>query len=206
MVRRVKDQVPEEELRQDLERYRQMALELGATDASVITADEVLIDERAQAKCKFPMCPLYGTNMNCPPYVMEPDRVQKLVGGFSYAIFFRLAVSSGQQADIDHAIKVKTLEIVSKIEAEAFYDGYYLAVGFGGSGCKDIFCADQECSALTPGQGCRYPYRARPAMHALGMDAYRMAVRQGWEMYPVGQSSKLEDIPRVSTMGLVLIY
>ena len=206
MVRKVKDQVPGEELRQDLERYRQKAIELGATDASIITADEVLIDERAQAKCKFPVCRLYGTNVNCPPYVMEPDRVRELVRSYSYAVFFRLVVTSGQQADIDHAIKEKTLEIVSKIEAEAFYDGYYLAMGFGGTGCKNTFCADQECSALTPAQGCRYPFRARPGMHAVGMDAYRMAVRQGWDMYPVGQSSKLEDIPWVSTMGLVLIY
>ena len=130
MVRKVKNHVPEEELRQDLERYRQRAIELGATDASVITAEEVLIDERAQAKCKFPVCLLYGTNVNCPPYIMELDRVRKLVGSFSHAIFFRLVVSSGQEADVDYAIKVKTLEIVSTIEAEAFYDGYYFATGF----------------------------------------------------------------------------
>jgi len=206
MVRKVVEQIPDEVLRRDLEKYRQRAIEIGATDARVISTEEVLIDERAQAKCQFPVCRLYGTNVNCPPYVMEPDRVRKLVGSFSHAIFFRLVVTSGQQADIDYAIKEKTLEIVSKIESEAFYDGYYLAMGFAGTGCKNTFCPDQECSAMTPGQGCRYPFKARPGMHAVGMDAYRMATRQGWDIYPVGQSSTLSDIPCVSTMGLVLIY
>ncbi|MBE9513940.1 MAG: hypothetical protein IMY83_02745 [Chloroflexi bacterium] len=58
--------------------------------------------------------------MNCPSYVMEFDQVRKLVGSFSYAILFRPAVASGQLDNVDYTVKEKTLEIMSKVEAEAF--------------------------------------------------------------------------------------
>ena len=68
----------------------------------------------------FPVRRLHGANVNCPSYVMEFDQVRKLVGSFSYAVFLRLAVASGQQDNVDSAVKERTLEIMSMVEAEAF--------------------------------------------------------------------------------------
>ena len=65
--------VSEDQLQKDLEKYRLRAIELGATDAKVINADRVIIDERVLAKCVYPKCREYGTNLNCPPYAMSPD-------------------------------------------------------------------------------------------------------------------------------------
>jgi hypothetical protein len=42
------------------------------------------------------------------------------------------------------------------IEAEAYYNGYHLALAFGNGSCKGLFCADVECRALVPGQACSH--------------------------------------------------
>ena len=66
MTRKIVDVVPDELLQSDLEKYRQRAIELGATDAKIITSDMVIVDERVRAKCIYPKCPWYGTNAHCP--------------------------------------------------------------------------------------------------------------------------------------------
>ena len=210
MVHKIVEKVPDEQLQGDLDRYRQRALELGATDAKIITTDMVLIDERVRAKCIYPKCAAYGTNTNCPPYVMDLEQFRKTVSNFRYAVFTKLEVPSEEitytrgRSSADHW-RTKMAEIVAKIEAEAFYDGYYLALAFAGGSCKRIFCPDTDCSALVPGQPCRHPLRARAAMEAVGMDAFTMATKVGWDIYPIGRSSTPSEVPHGARLGLVLI-
>jgi predicted metal-binding protein len=59
--------VPDEKLKLDMEKYVNLAKELGATDAKKISVDMILLDERVRARCYSPRCPYYGTNLNCPP-------------------------------------------------------------------------------------------------------------------------------------------
>ena len=40
MVRKILKKVPEEQLQRNLEKYRQRAIELGATDTKIITTDD----------------------------------------------------------------------------------------------------------------------------------------------------------------------
>lgn len=56
MVRKITYRVSETVLAADLERYRQAAIKLGATDAEIITAARVIVDEQACLKCRIPMC------------------------------------------------------------------------------------------------------------------------------------------------------
>ncbi|MBT4362980.1 MAG: hypothetical protein HOD17_00700, partial [Desulfobacteraceae bacterium] len=72
----------EAELEKDLESYRKMAMELGATDAKVIPADEVYIDNRVRIKCTIPKCPEYGSSAHCPPHAPGPDEMRDLVGAY----------------------------------------------------------------------------------------------------------------------------
>ena len=206
MVRKIVEQVPDDMLKADLERYRRKAVELGATEARVITNHEVIIDERVRAKCMYPRCENYGACANCPAFVLDLDQMRSLVTRFYYAILFKQDIPFDEMLEEWHKASVLTLKIVSTVEADAFYDGYYLAVGFGGQACKGLLCRDKECAALQTGQDCRNPYRARPNMHAVGMDVYRMAARQGWDMYPVGESTRPGDVPCLTAVGLVLVY
>ena len=212
MVRNIVESVPEAQLQEDLEKYRQRAIELGATDAKVITMDKVVIDERVLAKCTYPKCTRYGTNANCPPYAMSPDQVRKVVNNFRYAVFIKLEVPSediaGTEArDKDFTIPYvkKLAEITAKIEAEAFYDGYHLALAFGNGSCKTLFCPDIECSALVPGQACRHSLKARSSMEGGGMDCFTMAAKVGWNIYPIGPATSPSEVPYGLRLSLVLI-
>jgi predicted metal-binding protein len=206
MVRKIVEQVSDDILRADLDRYIRRAIELGATDAKVITSTDVIIDERVRAKCSYPMCSSYGTNVNCPPYAPSLDQVRRLVNAFCYGVFVKLDAPFEEQLNAWRDTNLRNHEIISRIEADAFYDGYYLAVGFGGRACKNVFCPDLECSALATGQACRYPLKSRPTAHAMGMDLFKMATRLGWDMYPIGKSTLPSDVPCLTTLGIVLIY
>jgi hypothetical protein len=43
-------------------------------------------------------------------------------------------------------------------------------------------------------------------MHGVGMDVFRMATRQGWDVYPVGESTPSSAVPHLSTFGLVMVH
>lgn len=213
MVRKILETIPDEQLQKSLEKYRQRALELGATDAKVITSAMVLVDERVRAKCLYPKCRRYGTNAHCPPYAPDLELVRKIVNNFHYAVFIKLEVPSEEMAGpqardkrLSTRSQMKIYEVVGKIEAEAFYNGYHLAVGFAGGPCNIFFCPDQECSALIPGQGCRHPLKARGSMEGVGMDVFTMATRVGWDIYPIGASVSPSEVLHGTALGLVLIY
>lgn len=206
MLRKILEQVPEEILSHDLERYREGAIRLGATDAKIITSDDIVIEERVIAKCLYPRCPVSGTNINCPPHTPDPERIRQIVQEFQYAVFFKVDGPYEKDSGSNREMKLKNLEILSKIEAQAYYDGYYLAVGFGGASCKTTLCSDEDCSALQPGKSCRHPLTGRPSMHAVGMDAYKMATRAGWDIYPIGKATVPSEVPFVCHLGLILIY
>jgi len=193
MLRKIVETVSDDQLRKDMERYRQQAIKLGATDAKIISANEVMIDERVRAKCTHPKCRMYGTNINCPPHAMDLELIRKIVNKFRYAIFIMLKVPPEeiagpevQKKRLETRSLIKGYEIISKIEAEAYSDGYYLALAFSTGPCKAAFCPDIDCSALVPGQPCRHALRARGSMSGAGMNAFAMATRAGWDIYPIG--------------------
>ena len=211
MLRKIVETVHDKQLQKDLERYRQRALELGATDAKIITADVVVIDERVRAKCIYPSCGSYGTNAHCPPHAMDLDLVRKIVNSFQYAIFIMTKTPSEELAGPESTKKklwvrphVKMYETIGKIEAEANEDGYYLALAFSAGPCKSIFCPETECSSLA-GQGCR-DSRARGSMSGAGMDSYAMAAKVGWDIYPILSCTDPSSVPFGVQLGIVLIY
>jgi predicted metal-binding protein len=197
-------------LQADLERYRQKALELGANDSKIITTDIIIVDERVRAKCSNPKCPYYGTNGNCPPHAPDLETVRKIIQNYQYAILTctRFPAEAFTELTKDSPWKDcrgKNHEIVSKVEAAAFHDGYYLANGLADGPCKGLYCAGVECQVLL-GKSCRKSLRARYSMESWGMDAYRMATLAGWDIFPIGRSTRRTDVPDGVALGLVLVY
>jgi predicted metal-binding protein len=213
MIRKIAIIITDEQLQKDLKKYRQRALELGATDVKIITPADVVISERVLAKCTYPKCRGYGTSANCPPHAMRPDQVRKVVDDYRYALFIKLDSPSEELAGSEpedkrnamRPVQRKLSEIIAKIEAEAFYDGYPLALAFGFGSCKVLFCPKIDCSALTPGQACVQGLKARSSMEAVGMDVCVMARNVGWDIYPIGQATLPSEVPCVSRMAVVLI-
>ncbi len=211
MARKVVEHIPDSQLMADLERYRQMVIEWGATDAKIVGSNEVVIDERTLMKCR--RCPYYGTNPHCPPYAATPQEMRVVVGKYRYAILYSLEgppsiVAGPREARVPTATKVS--DIAVRLEGTAFYDGYYWALGFASGSCKNRYCSDIPCLALIPGgqaaQACPVPYKVRSSPEACGVDMYLMSIRAGWDIYPCGVSTKEEDVPFGRRLGLVLIY
>jgi predicted metal-binding protein len=212
MLRKIEPEISEKELQADLETYRKYALDLGG-DARIISARDVIVDERVLAKCMYPKCHHYGACLNCPPYAMPPEQTRRVVDKFNYGILVKLGTptdaqvgkASDKSSKIDNSYHRKHAEIVAKIESRAFYDGHYLSLGFGGGSCRNYLCNYLECEGLKTGQPCRKPLLARSSMEAVGMDVYRMVARVGWDIYPIGKRTNPADAPHGVRIGLVLI-
>ncbi len=76
-------------LKLDLEHYRQLALELGASGAVITPAKEVTVDERVRLKCLVPRCLRAGETPNCPPNAPALDLVRKALSLYNWAILVK---------------------------------------------------------------------------------------------------------------------
>jgi|TARA_Y100000310_G_C20047061_1_gene518795 hypothetical protein len=43
-------------------------------------------------------------------------------------------------------------------------------------------------------------------MEGVGMDAFTMGAKMGWDIYPIGADISLSEVPHGTRLGLVLIY
>ena len=203
----------EETLRVDLERYRQLALDLGAAESAVIPASHVTVDERVRLKCIVPRCLRAGETPNCPPYTPELDIVRRAFSRFSWAILVKSDIApiedyapvrgggKGQRDTL--SFHQKSAEVVHRLERQAYKDGYHLAMGFGGGSCKDYLCKGVICQFLDSGR-CRFPHRARPSMEAMGINVIDLIGKVGWEAYALLDDLSL--VPCAISVGIIFIY
>ena len=67
---------------------RKLALEMGASDAKIIPANKVVVEDRVVLKCKVG-CAHYGKTLACPPYTPSAEEFRKIVSEYSYAMFMK---------------------------------------------------------------------------------------------------------------------
>ena len=198
-------------LPQDLERYAQKALDLGATRAKVIEVADILVDERITLKCQIPRCFGYGVGAHCPPNTLKPAELREILKKYHWAVLFTLDVPPEvivrDKATIKERVAAyqRIYQMVSELESQAFYDGHYLAFGFAAGSCRHTFCGQKETCAVMEGKRCRLALRSRPSMEAVGIDVYHLVARQGWDIYPIGSGAKPEDMPKGVLAGLVIV-
>ncbi len=199
-------------IRSDLEKYKSSALELGASDCIIIPSRWVKFDERVRMKCKIPGCHLYGSSPNCPPYTPDIDFMRKTMKKYRWAVLVKYDVPTLEDF-VDQKKWLKSHErhqrkihdIVSALELIAFNDGYYFAVGFSAGGCKTALCSGMFCQFLDSGR-CRFPLKARPSVEGVGIDAFDIISRVGWEAYPIGSKyADTESIKCAVSIGIVFI-
>ena len=197
-------------LPRDLERYCQYALKLGADEARVVDASRIPVEDAVAFKCRVPRCFGYNNCAECPPHAPKPTEIRQLLKGYSHGLLFVHRVNSEllkrDRNDKERKAAFRSiLDIVSKLESAAFYDGHYLAVGFSAGSCFSSLCDPKLGCQVLKGEKCRFPLKARPSMEAVGLDVYNLIASSGWEVYPYGSDANPEDIPVVNLAGLVLI-
>ena len=158
-----------------------LAFELGAVDAKVIRADQVVVRSWVRWKCRFG-CDSYGKSLMCPPYTPTPEETQALLKEYKFALLFRFKPSTP-----------KTLAV--ELERRIFLDGYHAALAFTSGSCN--LC--EECNV---GRGyCVKPFEARPSMESCGISVFDTARNAGYNIKVL--KSKDQDYLRY---GLVLIH
>jgi predicted metal-binding protein len=186
----------QQKIESDLDFLCQEAKKLGAVNAVASVASDIIVDIRANLKCQVPLCPYYGNNLMCPPYIMKASEFQEILAKYTYAVLIQAEISLPEEvfqaasqennlSDLYQNYKQsfsptwnelnKFDEIINKIEAAAFNLGYRFAAGFSGGSCK--LC--DECVAKQPGESCRHPFKARPSMEAVGIDVLKTAEKAG---------------------------
>lgn len=138
----------------------EIAVKLGATEAKVIKASDVVVRDWVRLKCQYG-CGGYGKRLTCPPYSPTPEQMRRILSGYSSAILLRFEPKWGN-----------VHRVVAKLEREALLSGYYSAFGLASGPC--LLC--KKCNL----KSCVHPELARPSMEACGIDVYATARGAGF--------------------------
>ncbi len=182
-----------------LDFLRKLALEAGASDARIISADKVVVEDRVVLKCKVG-CPNYGKTLVCPPYTPTAEEFRKIVSEYSYAMFMKFQSKAEADpelmkklmiAETDPTVpqdvkekaqkfwatwkddKRKMLQSVVDLEKTAMNKGYPLAIAFVSGHCQ--LC--EKCNLET--RICAHPNLARYSEDAVGVNAKKTARNAG---------------------------
>jgi predicted metal-binding protein len=180
------------------------ALEMGAQEAVGMDAADVVLDERVQLKCLVPMCANYGVNLTCPPNVVSFADFKKILSRYHSAMLVKVGNHSMVKPEGSNLSEIwqgdrngnnpnpsatdylqalrqgqeKLYTIIEKIESVCLNAGYHFTAGLSAGGCS--LC--EQCVGAGSGLPCRHPFRARPSMEGLGIDAVSTAANAGMDL------------------------
>ena len=178
-----------------------LALENGAADAKIISADKVVVEDRVVLKCKVG-CNHYGKTLSCPPYTPSAEEFRKIVSEYSYVMFMKFtsnaqaepeALKNLMVGETDSSVpkeikekvakfwrdwkvdKRKMLQCVVDLEKAAMNIGFSLAIAFVSGACQ--LC--EKCNTET--KICVHPNLARWSEDAVGVNVRKTAANGGIE-------------------------
>jgi predicted metal-binding protein len=197
---------------------KDLALQLGASEAKIIPTKNIIVENRVVLKCKIG-CNNYGKTLMCPPYAPNIDDFRKTLTEYNYALVLKIksqATATPETAQLlsknqndptlteDQKQKItqfwnswnnerkQVLEKLRKIEKAAMNNGYPLALAFTTGTC--ILC--DKCN--TEQKICKHPTEARCSAQAVGINIMQTLQNAGIPMtYPFQKNPE--------SFGLVLI-
>ena len=183
-------------------RINQDRHETGATEAKIVPVHEIVLDERVILKCQVPLCNEYGNHLLCPPNSPSLAQFREVLKKYSSALLIQLRTPTDQSSSKPEEDRKKAIyaranelhEIINVLEKVAQELQFTFAAGFIGGACK--LC--DPCVGVKSGKPCKYPFKARPSMEAVGIDVHLTAQRAG-----LGFSPDIEK--EVVLNGLVLL-
>ena len=186
---------------------RQYALQLGVSDACLIDAADINVEDDLARLCEDPRCPGFGQGAGCPPYVMKPEAFRQLLTQFSRALVFKFDVPTevllgDDRFDVSRLVH----ETAAAIESQALAGGYTDARGLAAGSCKRIFCAaEKDCRVIAEAGPCRHSDLARPSLSGLGVNFFELARRVGWSIDKITRESRPDQVPMGLMAGIVLL-
>jgi len=186
-------------MEEELDRIISLLKSQGASVVALINIADIIVDERVRLKCQVPVCDSYNRNLMCPPRVPSVAEFREILKYYELAILIQVSTELNETyANVpteEVFLPAKKLhELVNSGEKEAFTAGFRFAAGFIGGCCR--LC--DECAAVQGGTSCRFPFKARPSMEAMGIDVMATAEKAGLPLsFPIRN--------RVTWTGLILI-
>ncbi len=184
-----------------------LACQLGASNAGVIRAADISIEDDLANLCRQPQCENYGQAASCPPYVSGPSGFRELLRDFEQAVVFKIDVPSESLFSSERPELFRLLhEIAAGIEQFAIQIGYCKSRAYAGGSCKQIFCADHpKCRVLSEGGECRHPDYARESMSGFGINVTKLMQVAGWTLKRATPEIAPGETSMGTICGLVLI-
>jgi len=182
------------------------ARELGAADAKVIRAADIVVENRVVLKCRAG-CIGYGKKLTCPPHVPTPDEFRKILAEYRYALLVKFISPAEAEHDVICSIYKYWLDpaapadkkaaaekfwkdhfsgtgsfapLMLELERRAFNAGNPFALAFINGSCR--LC--EKCNVA--GGICVHPTQARIPEHAVGVNMVATAEKAGMPItFPV---------------------
>lgn len=151
------------------------ALAMGAVDAVPFVQSEIPYDARTLLKCMYG-CKDWGYGLTCPsrpgtPTIAEHKEMFSL---YRWGILIHT-----HEKNISQKISLA-------LEGDAFRAGYYFAFSLSDCG----LCS--RCAGFEQKE-CRFPDKARPALHSVGIDVFRFAKQKGLPLYTLSEDGQQQN-------------
>ncbi len=194
-------------MNKDIDQLIQIAISLGASEAHILSSDEIFVEDQLAQKCVDPQCENYGLSFSCPPFVAGPTFFRELVRTHTQALVVRMVIPSKMLLSWERLDLGRVLhELVASVELEAKKIGYARSSGFAGGSCKELFCQDHlNCQRIGENGPCRHPDLARPSMSGFGIDVFQLIKSCGWQTN-LNQEDGLPSADQLSWVaGLIML-
>ncbi|MFH2013122.1 MAG: DUF2284 domain-containing protein [Pseudomonadota bacterium] len=185
----------------------QHAINLGVSDAKIVSVEDISIEDHFAKMCEEPQCNGYGQAINCPPYIMKPYEFREYISQYKLALVFKLDAPTHILITDDRLDVARIIhETAANLEQFAVGEGYKNSKGFAGGSCKLIFCSEyDECCALNEGVECKFPDLARPSLSGLGVNFLKLSKVLGWQTNKITKDSNPDEVPMGMMAGIVFI-
>lgn len=198
---------------ENLQELTTQARFLGATDAAIIPAHRLAVEDRFAEMCGAPArCPSYGLAPGCPPHAIKPSVFREQLAGCRYILVFKIdALVADLISEQRLTIAREIHRIAATLERAAVSRGWTQARGLAAGSCKELFCeTEEQCVVLARQLPCRRPDVARPSLSAMGVDFAALAESVGWQFGridpPANTGQSTDGKPAMGLMaGLVLL-
>ncbi|HSQ52984.1 MAG TPA: DUF2284 domain-containing protein [Acidobacteriota bacterium] len=178
---------------------KNLALELGATEAKIVPTTEIVVENRIVLKCLVG-CNKYGKTLMCPPYAPSVEEFRKSLNEYKYALVFKIKSQAEATPEIAKLLskkqddpsltpemkeqlrnfwdswktdKKELLHKIISLEKAATTKGYTLALGFSTGSC--VIC--DECNLKE--KICLHPTEARYSAQAVGINVLQTLENAG---------------------------
>lgn len=158
---------------------------LGADNAQVISASEIVLDRIFRDICASNSCGMYGKCWMCPPDVGDIDTLMSDIQKYDYALVYQKISALEDSFDFEGMVEAKrvfyelTKSLKSTVDASKF--SKILHIGAGGCGVCRV-CSKKD------GKPCRFPDLAIPSLEAYGVNVSKLAASAGMK-YINGQNT-----------------